>query len=173
MSYRFRKDEKPTHIFLAISALVCFLVSSSVLPFLSSVKSHPSPDILLCFVCLLPFFTDTKTSAIFAVSLGFLSDLFITAPLCLSPIVYLAAVYISARCHTYFASTGSLSLAISALPSIVLKLVVNSVGVLLTVEGSNISGMSFWGGVLSVIITFASAIVLAFVLRFIYKKLKI
>ena len=173
MSYRYKKDEKPTLYFLGISALVCFLLASSVIPFLAAAKASPTPDLLLCFVCILPFFTDTKKSAFFAVALGFLSDLFITSAVCLSPIVYLASVYISARFHTYFAKTGSLSLAISALPSIVMKLLVNAVAVLLTVDGAKMSSMSFGRGVLTVIITFASAMILAFIMRAVYKKLKI
>lgn len=173
MSYKYKKDSTSKHVFLVCTAFVCFLIASSVLPFVSDAKGLPTPDILLCFVCILPAFTDIKKAGVYALALGFLSDLFVTLPLNLSPVVYLACVYIAAKCHTYFARVGSLALAISTLPCIVLKLAAGAAVSLLTVDGANMSGFSVSSAVFTMAGGFAMAIALSFVMRLIYKKLKI
>lgn len=173
MSYKYKKDDTSKHVFLCVSALVCFLLASSVIPFLSDAKNVPMPDLLLCFVCILPAFTDLKKAGIYALCLGFLSDLFITLPLSLSPIVYLVSVCVSAKCHTHFARVGSLALAISTLPCIALKLAAGAATSLLTVDGLKMSSLSFTGALLVMISSFACAIVLSFIMRILGRKLRI
>jgi len=107
-------------VFLIVFSVICFLVSSSVIPFLgSSVK----PDILLCLCCVLPKFSESKTNCIFALSLGFLSDLFINTPWHFSPVIYLISVVFVPHLYGYFKRIGTVTAAVCSLPFLALKAV--------------------------------------------------
>lgn len=173
MAYNVNKDGGKLHIFLGISALVCFLASSSILPFFDKGAPGGVPDAMLCFVCALPAFTDIKKGGIYALCLGFAADLFVTPPTSLSPFVFLLCMCLSYACLKHFSRVGSLAIAICTLPSFAVKSLVSAIITSFTVDGVNlwkaISNIPF----MSFISNFACAIVVAFVMRLISKKMRI
>ncbi|MBR2021102.1 MAG: hypothetical protein IJ939_01570 [Clostridia bacterium] len=173
MNYRYKKEGAGKYVFLGITALVCFLVASSVLPFGAMSESGLAlPDIMLCFVCALPAFTDLKKGSIYALSLGFLADLFINPPTDLSPIVFLGCMLLSNLCQKYFSRVGTLAIAISTIPCILLKCIVSVIVTALTVGGGAVKGVFASYIPMGVVTSFAMAIALSFVMRVICKKLK-
>ncbi len=99
-------------LFFAAVSAICFLLSSSVLPFLTT---GIKPDLLLCLCCLLPKFLPTKSCCIFAVTLGYLSDLFINPPYHLSPVLFLCAVIITPLFYSGFKRVGTVTASVCAL----------------------------------------------------------
>lgn len=173
MSYNYKKEGAGKYVFLGITALVCFLVASSVLPFGVLSKSGLAlPDIMLCYVCALPAFTDVKKSSIYALSLGFLADLFVNPPTELSPIVFLGCMLVSYFCQRYFSRVGTLAIAISTLPCILLKCIFSVIVAALTVGAGAVKGVFATYIPMGVVTTFAMAIALSFVMRVVCKKMK-
>lgn len=173
MNYKYKNEGMGKYIFLAAMALICFLLASSVLPFYSAPDSKlPTPDIMLCFVCALPAFADIKKSSIYALSLGLLADLFINPPTALSPIVFLCCMLLSHFCQRYFSRVGTLAIAISTIPCILLKCIVSAIVAALTVGGGAVKGIVVSYIPMGFVTAFATAIALSFVMRVICKKLK-
>jgi hypothetical protein len=164
-------NEKKLNIFLIISAVVCFLAASSVLPF-TAVKGSGAPcDILLCFVCAVPFFAGAKKAGIFALALGFAADLFIGMPTEFSPVIFLACIFIVPAVARLFSRAGTLVIAICTLPCIVMKDIFGMIVSLFTAEGADLSGVLSDYRPFTILVDFACAICLAFILRFISKRL--
>lgn len=172
MAYSYKNDKKGMYIFLGVTALICFLLASSVIPFFAADNPRlPTADILLCFVCTLCAFTDVKKAALFAVSTGFLADLFILSPTALSPVVFLACVLVSRFVQGYFSRVGTLAVAISTLPCSLIRILV-SVSVTAINAGIPASKMLWTSRFpMGIIVDFAQAIVLTFLMRVICKKL--
>lgn len=168
-----KENNKKLYVFLIVSALAAFLAASSVLPFISGAKGMRAPDVLLCFVCTLPFFTDRKTAGIFAVSIGFLADLFITAPISLSPVIFLACVCVVPLTARLFSRTGTLMIAICTLPCIMMRTVFGIAMSLIFVDGASFAKAVGDYSLLSIVFDFACAICVAFIMRFVSKRLKI
>lgn len=168
-----RENNKKLYAFLIISAVVAFLAASSVLPFVFGKKGFNTPDILLCFVCTLPFFTDRKKAGIFAVAIGFLTDLFIMSPTSLSPVLFLACTLIVPLIARLFSRTGTLMMAICTLPCIVLRAALKIIMSLVTVEGASLTKAIGDYSFLTLVTTFACAICVSFVMRVVSKKIKI
>lgn len=173
MFIKSKENSKKLYVFLIVSSVVLFLAASSVLPFLFGAKGMNTPDVLLCFVCTLPFFTDRKKGSIFAVALGFLADLFITPPVSLSPVVFLLCVLIVPLSARLFSRTGTLVIAICTLPCIILRAVTGIAMTLIVVDGANFAKAVSDYSLMSVVVNFACAICVAFVMRFVSKRLKI
>lgn len=173
MNYRYKNDGAGKYVFLAIMAVVSFLLASSVLPFWSvSGKGLPVPDIMLCFVCSLPAFTDLKKGSIYALSLGFLADLFVNVPTALSPVVFLFCMLLSHFCQRCFSRVGTLAIAISTIPCVLAKCLVSLVVAAITVGTKAAKGVLVSYFPMGLVTTFAVAIALAFVMRVICKKMK-
>ena len=172
MAYSYKNDSNGLHIFLSVSALVCFLLASSVIPFFGDKSSSlPTADILLCFVCTLCAFTDVKKALVYAVCLGFLSDLFVTPPTALSPVVFLVCVLLSRFAQGYFSRVGTLAVSVSTLLPGLLRLLV-TVSVTAINAGLPSAKHLFTSEFpMGIVINFACAIVLTFIMRIIFKKL--
>lgn len=170
MNYKYKKDDKGLHIFLAVTAVICFLLASSVFPFLFDSGAKPVPDILLCFVCTLTAFTDIKKASIYALSLGFCADLFINPPTALSPVIFLICMCIATACRRYFSRTGTLVIAICTIPCSFIKYIISCVVSVLTVEGAGVMRAALSQIPLGLVSDLACAIALAFIMRFIAKK---
>lgn len=173
MNYKYKNDGKGMYIFLGITALVCFLLASSVFPFLFSSPGKPVPDIMLCFVCALTAFTDIKKSSIYALSLGLAADLFVNPPTALSPIVFLLCMCAATFLRRFFSRTGTLVIAICTIPCSLIKYLVSCAVSVLTVDGAGVMRKSLSVIPLGLLCDFACAIALVFVMRFIGKKLRL
>jgi len=173
MAYGMKKDNRRLYIFLGVSALTAFLLASSVLPFFRKGLTGYSPDVMLCFVCALPAFTDIKKGGIYALCLGFMADLFVTPPTNLSPLVFLGCMCLSYICQRYFSRVGSLVIAICTLPSVLAKCLVSSVVTAITVDGVNIWQALSKLQLMNIVFDFACAIVVSFLMRLVCKKLRI
>ena len=172
MKYQKSNDnEKRLNVFLIISAVICFLVAASVLPFATGKGMGAPCDILLCFVCTLPFFAGMKKAGIFALALGFANDLFIGAPTQFSPVIFLVCVFIVPAIARFFSRVGTLVIAICTLPCILMKDVFGMAVSLLVTEGANVAGILRDYRPFTILMDFACAICLAFILRVIYKRL--
>ena len=172
MAYRYKNDGKGLHIFLSVFALVCFLLASSVIPFFSGKNPQlPTADILLCFVCALCAFTDVKKASVYALCLGFLADLFIFPPTALSPIVFLVCVLLSRFFQGYFSRVGTLAISISTLFCSLLRLFVSAAVTAINAGVSASGHLLKYEFPMGIIIDFACAIVLTFIMRIIFKKL--
>ena len=165
MKFKNEAYNPKTDLFFGICALICFLLSSSVFPFISGFASMPCPDLLLCFCCILPRFCDTKRAAIYAVILGFLSDLFINIPYMFSPVIYLISVLITPYFYRYFNRTGTVMAAVCALPALLLHKAVETVIIMITRQTA-VLGTIIWKNTLPhLIIDFAFVILLGFIMR--------
>ena len=172
MRYQKSNDnEKKLNIFLIISAVICFLAASSVLPFAVGKGMGTPCDILLCFVCALPFFAGVKKAGIFALALGFAADLFIGTPTDFSPLVFLVCIFIVPAVARLFSRTGTLVIAICTLPCILMKDAFGMIVSLFATEGANLAGVLGDYRPFTILMDFACAICLAFVLRFVSKRL--
>lgn len=167
------KDDKRIYIFLGIMSLIVFLLSSSVLPFISDGKVGPEGNLVLCFVCLIPAFVPMKSAAIFALVLGFLCDLFIYSPESFSPIVFLVGVFVVSYLYRFFSRTGTLVMAVCSLPCLALKMVLDTFAVMASHNDSGAFDVISKLTLPSLAINFAFAIAAAFILRLLTKKLGI
>ena len=167
------KDGRAMYVFLCIMSLVFFLLSSSVVPFLRSDPAAPSGDILFCFVCCIPAFVPRKSAVVFALVLGFLSDLFINMPRSFSPVVFVLSVLIASYLYGFFSRIGSLVMAVCALACFVLRAAVDTFAVMAQYEGSTAFGVLAKVTFPALIINFAFAIVISFLLRVIVRKFRI
>lgn len=173
MAYSTKKEDRGLYIFLGVSALIAFLFASSVLPFFGRGTAGFVPDVMLCFVCALPAFTDIKKGGIYALCLGFLADLFVTPPTSLSPFVFLACMCISHMCLNHFSRVGSLAVAICTLPSVLFKSLVSVISTAITVDGVNLRQALLKLSLTDFLGDFACAIVVAYLLRFACRRLRI
>ena len=174
MFYSKQKNKKALYIFTSVTGFVLFLLQGSVIPFLASAKSMPSPDLLLCFACIMPFFADIKTSSVFAVCAGFMADLFISYPTSLSPLVYLLGVCLVYFVYRYFSKINTVTSAVCAIPAFFVKAAAEFIGTLIafssSVKPSDVFSKFFVYGLL---VNFASVLVISFIISPVLKKLKI
>lgn len=168
-----KENDKRLHIFLVCAAVICFLLASSVLPFAAEGGRGEPCDIILCFVCTLPFFAGKRKAGIFALALGFAADLFINAPTAFSPVILLVCVFVVPAVARFFSGNGTLVMAICTLPCIIMKDVLGMAVSLFTAEGASISGVISHYRPFTVLADFACAICVAFIMRFFSKRLHI
>lgn len=173
MALKNKNNSKKLYIFLILAGIVCFLLASSVMPFVSEAKGNEVPDVLLCFVCAVPFFAGSKKASIFALAAGFFADLFINSPTALSPVVFLACVWIVPAVAKLFSRTGTLVISICTLPCILLRAAVGIISTLISVDGAGFARVMSDFSPLSIVFNFACAICVSFVMRFVAKKLRI
>ncbi len=160
-------------VFFAIVSLICFLLSSSVLPFLTYDKGLPTPDILLCLVCVISLYVDRKTACIFALVLGFLSDLFINEPVSFSPVIFVASLLVMTMLGKHFSRLGTLSASVCMLPVFVIRMIADTVCFLVRFEESELLEVLTKQTLPSVLVNFAAAIVLTFIIRFVSKRFSV
>ena len=133
----------------------------------------PAADLMLCFVVTVPCFAHKKASYVTAVLLGFFADLFINAPTCFSPVVYLACTAIVPLFHRYFVRIRPVTTAVCALPSIALRAIVGTVTLMTGFKGARLSSVLVCVILPEMLINFAFTLVCAFVCMFIVEKFRI
>lgn len=141
MAYTYNKNNKGIYVFFGVMSLAVFLVSASVLPFLAQTKNFAMPDLALCLVCILPCFMPVKTACIYALSLGFLCDLFINSPVCFSPVIYLAAVCIMPFFHGHFSRVGAVTAAVCSIPAFLIRGIAGTAVMIYAYGGENFTGI--------------------------------
>lgn len=173
MLYSKQNNKKSLYIFLAVSSLVLFLVQGSVIPFIAGEKNMPYADLLLCFVCIMPCFADFKTSAVFAVCLGFLADLFVFYPTSLSPLVYLTGVCLVFWLYSYFTNISVVTAAVCSIPAFFVKSAAECVCSFFAGAGTQqLTAMLYRSFVYASLINFAAVLIIAFVTKPFLKKLR-
>lgn len=163
-------EKNDSVMFLVIASVVCFLLSSAVVPFLFDSAFLPAPNLMLCFVCCIPAVTSIKTSAVFALVLGFLNDLFISEPTEFSPLVFLVSVCLVCYFHTHFSRIGTLVMAVCSIPAFVLSAIVMTFVVMAKFDGASAMAALTKFSVPYVAVNFAFAIIAAFAVRMFIKK---
>ena len=164
MKFKGTSDSKNI-VFLVVFGILCFLISASVLPFAAEVGTMPCPDLLLCLCCVIPKFYEKKASCVFAVVLGFFSDLFINTPLLFSPVVYLLCAAFVPYFYGYFKKVGTVVSAVCALPLLILRQIVGTV-IIMSVRKTAVLG-TVVGKVIfpELMAEFAIVLVLSFVIK--------
>ncbi len=165
MKYKTNKnaDKKPV-VILAVTAVICFLLSSSVIPFVFP-KSLGMPDLLLVLCCVISAFTARLPACIFALTLGFMQDLFIGVPMHFSPVVYLVAVLVMPALLRHFKNPGTVTCAVCSLVCFVPK---SAVGIFMAM--TKYDDAAFFDVVVKIVlpeilVNFACSLVLFFVMR--------
>lgn len=169
MAVKYKNNDRRMYIFLAVSSLIVFLLSASVMPF----SMKPTADLMLCFVVVIPCFASKKAAYVTAVLLGFFADLFINAPTCFSPVVYLACTAIVPLFHRYFARMRFTTAAVCAIPSIALRALVGTVTLMASFKGATLSSVLSRVILPEMVINFAFTLVCAFVCIFVVEKFRI
>ena len=167
------KNDRRIYVFLGVMSLVVFLLSSSVMPFIAGEKAFPAGDLMLCFACLVPAFVPVKSAVVFALVLGFLSDLFLNEPQCFSPIIFLVSVLLVSFFYRFFSRIGSLTMAVCALPCLAIRSIVDTFVIMASYKDSKAFDVLSAITLPSLAVNFALSIVTAFVLRKLIKKLGI
>ncbi len=160
--------KKNTAFFIIVS-VVCFLLASSVIPFFTVFGTMPCPDLLLCLCCVLPRFCAFKKSCVYAVALGFLSDLFINTPHLLSPVIYLAAAVLIPYFYGHIKKTGTVSAAVCSLPILLLRAILGTVVVLVIRQEATLGTVLKNIAFPELIVNFAFVLILGFILRVLTK----
>lgn len=159
-------SEKKQIVMFGILALLCFLLSSSVLPFAISREGFMRlPDLLLVLCCIMPAFLGRVPCCIFALVCGFLQDLVISVPLHFSPIVYLASVCVVPYFLSYFKKPGTLSGAVCALPCFALKSLVGVLVLTAKYSDATIGSVLVTIALPEIVINFACTIIMLFIIR--------
>ncbi|MBP3580520.1 MAG: hypothetical protein J6K12_04655 [Clostridia bacterium] len=158
-------DLKKSTVFFAITGIIYFLIASSVLPFFGTFSNTPCPDLLFCLVCVIPAYYDKKLCCIYAVLLGFLSDLFINTPFLFSPIVYLAAVVGVMYFYRFFKNFGTITASVCAMPVLAARQVLGTVIVMNVRQGANLGNVLIKVIVPEFFISFAFILVTGFLIR--------
>ena len=159
------KRNAAKYIFISVFALILFLISASVIPFIAQNGRIPSGDLLLCLIGAFCAYATLKEGMVFALIFGLLADLFLYPPTSFSPIVYVAAVIVTGLLLKRFARVSSIIVAVCTLPAILIRCSVETVNAL-----TNSDGLSLWDilGAYTlpmVVINFACAIVICFIFR--------
>lgn len=173
MKFNSKKNTVGLCVFFCIVSLVLFLVMASVLPFLGQAKGFPTADLLLCLVCAMSAFMDRKKACIFAVTLGFLADLFLFEPTAFSPVVYLLSALIVPVFHSYFTYLGSVVMAVCSVPACFIRSVLESVVTLTLFENVTASSVLSQITLPTFVVNFASSIVICFVCRLFVGKMRL
>ncbi len=166
-------NQSKSIVLFAVFSIICFLLSSSVLPFFADSGNAPVPELLLCLVCVMPIYLDRKVSCIFALILGFLTDLFINEPVSFSPVVFVAAVLIVMVTGRYFSRPGTLSVSVCALPALAIRMIVDTVCYIARFSDSELFSVIIGKTLPHLIVNFASAIVITFIVGFFAKRFNI
>ncbi len=145
MALKYKKDNKKVYIFFAVISLVVFLLSSSVIPFINEKSTLPTADLCLCLVCIMPIFLPFKAVCIYAVSLGFLCDLFINAPSSLSPVIYLFAACVTPFVLSRFARKGAIVTGVCSVPAFAARSICGCLTVFLTYGRTNAGSLALYG----------------------------
>ena len=172
MAFKYKKiNHRGIHIFTAVAGLVLFLLSSSVIPFLSQLKNAPSPDLLLCLVCASGAFLPKKQACIYAVIFGFFADLFLYAPMSFSPVVYLVSVFVTCICLSFFSEIGSITAAVCSVPAILIRIITKSIATAVVFEDAGFFKVLGENLLPEFAVNFASVIVICFICRRLIYKL--
>lgn len=169
---KIRDNRVGLHIFLIVFAVICFLISCSVVPFVFESKKLPPPNLILCFVCCVPAFTSLKPSAVYALVMGLLCDLFVGFPTAFSPIVFLISVCMISSFYKRFSRIGTHVIAVCSLSGIILSAAVTTFASLAALKEARTIAVLSRISVPMIAANFAVVLVLAFIMRLIAKRLK-
>lgn len=157
-------------VLLTVASVICFLLSTAVIPFLFKSAFLPVPNLMLCFVCCIPSLASLKTSALFSLILGFLNDLFVSEPTSFSPIVFLVSVCLVCYFYTHFSRIGTHVMAVCSLPPIVLSAGVMTFAAMANFKDASALSVLTKLSLPYIAVNFAFAIITAFILRMITRS---
>lgn len=153
------------YVFFGIMGLLLFLLTASVLSFLSDKKGLPDADLLLCLVCAACAFMPEKKACIYALVFGLFADLFLFAPTAFSPIVYMVAVLVTSRLYKGFSRLGSVIMAVCSMPAVAIRGTVDAVVTMTLFKDASLRSILLEKSLPFMLIGFAWAIVICFVCR--------
>lgn len=164
-------------VFFVLLFVVAFFISASIMPYVG-IKTDKSafpvtPDLLfaLSIVCGI-IYENKKTASIMALIFGTLSDVFITNPIHLSPLLFFLGAYFAASAVGVFTKENSVSAAVASIPFFLIRSVCG--GVVLVAENpeakfgyivKSILLPELAGNVVTVFFVY-------FIVKFLYKRFK-
>lgn len=153
-------EKRRNRISLAVFALVLFLVSSGILPFIAQRKNAPVPNLLLCAVCCASVYLPKKEACIFAVICGFFADLFLYLPTSFSPVVYLLACQITPFLLDKVTRRGFVTNAVCSLGAILLSRTIQVLTVVATLGKADFESIVTRQFLPAIAVDFAASIVI-------------
>ena len=170
-------SENKNRIFFTVIFVIGFIVSASVMPYVPGAvfigHGRVTADLLfaLSIVCGI-IYDDRKAISIIALVFGILSDIFLTPPIHISPVLFLLGAYYSSKTVSVFTHTGAVTAAIASIPFFLLRAVTGCIFIMS--ENSNIGLAKILK--LAVLPEFACNVVTVFfayiVVNFLYKWFK-
>lgn len=170
-------SETKNRIFFTVIFVLGFIVSASVMPYVPggifAGHGRVTADLLfaLSIVCGI-IYDDRKTVSILALVFGIVSDIFITPPIHISPVLFLLGAYYSSKTVNVFTHTGAVTAAIASIPFFFLRAVTGCIFIMS--ENSSIGLVKILK--LAVLPEFACNVVTVFfayiIVNFLYKRFK-
>ena len=164
-------------VFFSVLFVVGFFFSASFMPYaardFSAANISAIPDLLLALsiVCGIVY-ENRKAVSVIALVAGALTDIFITPPIHLSPILFFLAAYFASKTASVFVNVNAATVAVSAIPFCLFRAVTGSIYIM-----SENSGLKLGTALKTTILPeFALNIVTVFfvyiVVKYLYKWFK-
>lgn len=170
-------SDTKNNIFFSAIFVIGFFLSAAVMPYTPGVgfgaDSKVTADLLfaLSIVCGI-IYDDRKAVSIMALVAGIVSDIFLTPPMHLSPVLFLLGAYFSSKAVATFTRTNAFTCAIASIPFFLARAVAGCIFIMAgnsqTRLGEVLSITVIPELVCNVIVTLVSY----FVVDFLYKRFK-
>lgn len=156
------KQKNGMTVLFGIIYLLFFLLSAVNLTGRDGI-ANIKPDILLSLACVCPVFCTKKASAVYALLFGFLTDISVTPPAHLSPLVFLLAAYLMPKLSSGFSRTSVAVCAVCSCPVLLIRAVTGLVYLLRSYAGSKITELVKFTLAPELAVNFAAVIVTYFI----------
>jgi cell shape-determining protein MreD len=167
---------KKTRLFFAIVYLIVFFVNASIIAYIgvnSQGNNTIVPDLLLALSAVCGIICpDIKGISVIALVFGTVSDVFITPPAHLSPLLFFIAAYFAKKTVNIFARTNALTAAVAAVPFFLIRAFVGSIYVMSEYRESALSAVLKNTILPEFAINVLSTVVLYIIINFMYKRFK-
>lgn len=135
MRVRISGSETKSKVFFCLMFVLFFFITASVMPYVSESfaarQISATPDLLfaLSIVCGIVY-ENRKAASVIALIAGVLSDIFITPPTHMSPLLYFLAAYFAVKTVGVFTSVNAATAAVASIPFFLARAVIGTVYIL-------------------------------------------
>ena len=132
------KSGARTNILFAVLYVFLFLLSA--VSFLGK-EPYIKPDLMLAAAAVCPLFCEKKSSALFALAAGFLTDISVTPPYHFSPVLFLACAYFVPRFAAVFSRINVFTALVCSVPLLLARALTGTVYLMSHYEGTSLSAV--------------------------------
>ena len=168
------KSESINKIFFSLAFTVVFFISGAFAPGIGADnKGFICADLLFAMSIVAGvLYENTVSASVIALIFGVISDVFITPPMHLSPLLFFLAAYFVSRLAGVFTAVNAVSATVASIPFFLVRAVVGTVYILSENDETELVSVIGQTILPELAVNVASVFVVYILVSFLYKKVK-